>query len=94
MTAPVRTIPYNFAVLRVVPHVHIGSAVPVGVILHAPTVEFVGIPFAVSNRPAREPLMVWFRVIHAIAFACFAAIESPAATVSLAFGGSIEMMKG
>lgn len=43
MTAPDRTIPYNFAVLRVVPHVHIGSSVPVGVILHAPTVQFVGI---------------------------------------------------
>lgn len=38
-----RTIPYNFAVLRVVPHVHIGSCVSVGVILHAPTEQFVGI---------------------------------------------------
>ncbi len=37
-----RNIPYNFAVLRVVPHVHIGSAIPVGVILHAPTERFVG----------------------------------------------------
>jgi hypothetical protein len=43
MTESVRTIPYNFAVLRVVPHVHIGSAVPVGVILHAPTARFVGL---------------------------------------------------
>lgn len=38
-----RTISYNFAVLHVVPHVHIGSAIPVGVILHAPTEQFVGI---------------------------------------------------
>ena len=37
-----RNISYNFAVLRVVPHVHIGSAIPVGVILHAPTEQFVG----------------------------------------------------
>lgn len=43
MTNPAHTIPYDFAVLRVVPHVHIGSAVPVGVILHAPTVQFVGL---------------------------------------------------
>ncbi len=44
MTAPAqRVVPYNFAVLRVVPHVHIGSAVPVGVILHAPTAQFVGL---------------------------------------------------
>jgi len=35
-------VSYNFAVLRVVPHVHIGAFVPVGIILHAPTVEYVG----------------------------------------------------
>ncbi|HEY5085790.1 MAG TPA: DUF3037 domain-containing protein [Gemmatimonadaceae bacterium] len=43
MTSSARTIPYNFAVLRVVPHVHIGSSVPIGVILHAPTERFVGL---------------------------------------------------
>ena len=42
MTSSSRKIAYNFAVLRVVPHVHIGSAVPVGVIVHAPTEKFVG----------------------------------------------------
>jgi len=36
-------ISYNFAVLRVVPHVHIGAFVPVGVALHARTAEFLGI---------------------------------------------------
>ncbi|MEO5580873.1 MAG: DUF3037 domain-containing protein [Gemmatimonadaceae bacterium] len=36
-------ISYNFAVLRVVPHVHIGAYVPVGVVLHARTAEFLGI---------------------------------------------------
>jgi len=57
MTAPARTIPYNFAVLRVVPHVHIGSSVPVGVILHAPTVEFIGMRVLVDRAAlsARAP---------------------------------------
>lgn len=35
-------ISYNFAVLRVVPHVHLGTFVPVGVIVHARTTEFLG----------------------------------------------------
>ena len=34
-------ISYNFAVLRVVPHVHTGTFVPVGVVLHARTTEFI-----------------------------------------------------
>jgi hypothetical protein len=33
---------YDFAVLRVVPHVHLGGFVPVGVIVHARTLEFLG----------------------------------------------------
>jgi hypothetical protein len=32
---------YNFAVLRVVPHVHMGVFVPVGVVVHARTTEFL-----------------------------------------------------
>ncbi|HEV8632179.1 MAG TPA: DUF3037 domain-containing protein [Thermoanaerobaculia bacterium] len=35
-------IAYNFAVLRVVPHVHTGAFVNVGVALHARTAEFLG----------------------------------------------------
>ena len=35
-------IAYDFAVLRVVPHVHIGAFTPVGVIVHARTAEFLG----------------------------------------------------
>jgi hypothetical protein len=35
-------IAYQFAVLRVVPHVHIGTFVNVGVALHARTAEFLG----------------------------------------------------
>jgi hypothetical protein len=36
-------ITYNFAVLRVVPHVHTGAFVPVGIVLHARTSEFLGV---------------------------------------------------
>jgi len=36
-------VAYNFAVLRVVPHVHIGTFAPVGVVLHARTAEFLGL---------------------------------------------------
>ena len=35
-------ISYHFAILRVVPHVHLGSFVNVGVVLHARTAEFLG----------------------------------------------------
>ena len=35
-------VEYDFAVLRVVPHPHVGSAVPVGVVLHARRAEFLG----------------------------------------------------
>ena len=38
-----RSISYDFAVLRVVPHVYVGAFVPVGVIVHARTEEFIAI---------------------------------------------------
>jgi hypothetical protein len=34
-------ISYNFAVLRVVPHVYLGTFIPVGIVLHARTTEFI-----------------------------------------------------
>lgn len=34
---------YNFAVLRVVPHVHLGAFVNVGVVVHARTSEYLAI---------------------------------------------------
>jgi hypothetical protein len=37
-----RSIAYHFAVLRAVPHPYIGAFVPVGVVLHARTAEFLG----------------------------------------------------
>ncbi len=33
---------YDFAVVRVVPHVHVGAFVPVGVVVHASTADFLG----------------------------------------------------
>ena len=35
-------IAYDFAVLRAVPHVHLGAFVPVGVVVHARTTGFLG----------------------------------------------------
>ena len=35
-------IPYDFAVVRAVPHVHLGAFVNVGVLLHARTADFLG----------------------------------------------------
>ncbi len=42
MTAAARTT-YHFAVLQAVPHPYIGAFVPVGVVLHARTEEFLGL---------------------------------------------------
>jgi hypothetical protein len=36
-------VSYDFAVLRVVPHVHLGAFTPVGVVLHARTAGFLGL---------------------------------------------------
>jgi hypothetical protein len=38
-----RPIAYQFSVLRVVPHVHTGAFVNVGVMLHARTADFLGV---------------------------------------------------
>jgi hypothetical protein len=42
MNAPDPAV-YNFAVLRVVPHVHLGAFVNVGVVVHARTAEYLGL---------------------------------------------------
>jgi Protein of unknown function (DUF3037) len=41
MTAAER-VAYDFAVLRAVPHVHLGAFVPVGVLVHARTTGYLG----------------------------------------------------
>lgn len=39
--APARWVDYDFAVLRIVPHPHTGTFVPVGVVVHARVAEFL-----------------------------------------------------
>lgn len=47
-------ISYNFAVLRAVPHVHIGAFVPVGVVVHARTTEFIGAKVITDHAELRR----------------------------------------
>jgi Protein of unknown function (DUF3037) len=42
---------YDFAVLRAVPHVHLGAFIPVGVLLHARQEGFLGL-LALTNESA------------------------------------------
>ena len=46
-------IAYDFAVLRAVPHPHIGAFVPVGVVLHARTAEFLGMRVLIDAERLR-----------------------------------------
>ena len=48
--------PYAFAVLRAVPHVHIGNFVNVGVIVHSPVADFLDI---------QVPQDLWPRLVEA-----------------------------
>lgn len=50
-------VSYNFAVLRVVPHVYVGACVPVGVLVHARTMEYLDIQVMTSAEAlqARVP---------------------------------------
>lgn len=49
-------ISYNFAVLRVVPHVHLGTFIPVGIVLHARTTEFIAARVLTDLRRFRDTL--------------------------------------
>jgi len=42
-------VAYNFAVLRVVPHPYTGQFVPVGIVLHARTEEFIALRARVGD---------------------------------------------
>jgi Protein of unknown function (DUF3037) len=48
------SVAYDFAVLRVVPHVHLGAFTPIGVILHARTAEFLGMRAVTDPARLRE----------------------------------------
>jgi hypothetical protein len=41
---------YSFAVLRAVPHPYVGAYVPIGVVLFAPTVQFLGMRVLTDER--------------------------------------------
>ncbi len=45
---------YDFAVIRVVPHVHLGTFLPVGVLLHARQVDFLGMLALTSESTLRQ----------------------------------------
>jgi hypothetical protein len=47
-------IAYDFAVLRVVPHVHLGAFIPVGVLLHARQAGYLGLLALTSESTLRE----------------------------------------
>jgi hypothetical protein len=47
---------YDFAVLRVVPHVHLGAFVNVGVVLHARTAEYLALRVLTDVQALRERL--------------------------------------
>lgn len=47
-------VDYDFAVLRAVPHVHLGTFAPVGVIVHARTAEFLGLRAITDVAMLRE----------------------------------------
>lgn len=64
-------IPYDFAVIRIVPHPHLGNCVPVGVVLHAPAAAFLGMRIvsdaeALSRRVADVDLDVLVRYLRAL----------------------------
>ncbi|HVS64630.1 MAG TPA: DUF3037 domain-containing protein [Thermoanaerobaculia bacterium] len=80
-------IAYAFAVLRAVPHVHLGCFVNVGVVLHARTAEFLGVrviddPQALARRVADLDLDLLARYLAACR--AIAAGDARAGTVALA----------
>jgi hypothetical protein len=70
-----RWISYDYAVLRVVPHVHLGTYVPVGVMVHARTADFLGMRVIAdvdalrSRFPGMDPELL-ARYLHACQLVC------------------------
>jgi hypothetical protein len=68
-------IAYNFAVLRVVPHVDTGEFVPIGIVLHARTEEFLELkaltdPDALRERVAGVDIELLARYIESARAIC------------------------
>jgi hypothetical protein len=53
LSAP-RRVGYSFAVLRAVPHVHLGAFVNVGVVLHSRTEEFLAMRAVTAEEELRR----------------------------------------
>lgn len=53
---PAGLVPFDYAIVRAVPHVHLGTFVPVGVVVHARTAEFLGM------RALHDPAVLAARV--------------------------------
>ncbi len=69
MSAPL--VAYSFAYLRVVPRVHLGAFVNVGVVLHARTTGFLGLlvvtdPAELSRRVPHIDVPLLVRYLHAL----------------------------
>lgn len=72
-----RGIPYSFAVLRVVPHVYVGSCAAVAVVLHAPTARYIGMralsdPATVAARAPDVDVELLCRYLTTYQAACSA----------------------
>jgi hypothetical protein len=74
-------IAYDFAVLRAVPHVHLGAFVPVGVVLHARTAGYLGMRTLAGpdELRARVPDVDHELLARYLASACAVAAGDPAA---------------
>ena len=74
-TSRERWVAYDFAVLRAVPHVHLGAFVPVGVVVHARTAEFLGMraltdPAALAARVPDVDAELLARYLHSCEAIC------------------------
>ena len=72
-----RETPYSFAVLRVVPHVYVGSCAAVAVVLHAPTARYIGMraltdPAAIAARAPEVDVELLCRYLSTYQAACAA----------------------
>ena len=74
-------IAYDFAVLRAVPHVHLGAFVPVGVVVHARTAGYLGMRTLVGldQLRARVPDVDHELLARYLASGCAVAAGDPGA---------------
>lgn len=75
------SVAYDFAVLRAVPHVHLGAFVPVGVVVHARTAGYLGMRTltGVDALRTRVPDVDHELLARYLASCCAVAAGDPAA---------------